>query len=94
MWKLGELATQEVQMVFLTVTLPLQIEAEFMGIIKVQPEDVHIFHTPTTRPNIAYSVFEHNLDMDKTNTVCQLVHEKLEQYLVPSKIIIYSRTIK
>ena len=65
-----------------------------MGIIKIWPKDVHIFYIPTIWPNIVYSVFEHDLDVDKTDAVCQLVHEKLEQYLVPSKIIIYGRTIE
>ncbi|KAH6661842.1 P-loop containing nucleoside triphosphate hydrolase protein [Halenospora varia] len=32
--------------------------------------------------------------MDKTNAIYRLVYKKLEQYPAPSKIIIYSRTIK
>jgi RecQ family ATP-dependent DNA helicase len=94
MRQLGELATREVQMVFLTATLPPRIEAEFMRIMKIQPEDVHVFRAPTTRPNIAYSVFEHDPDVDETEAVCQLVREKLEQYPGPSKIIVYGGTIK
>lgn len=54
---------------FLTATLPPHIEAEFIRIIKVRPEDVYIFRALTTRPNIVYSVFKYNPDMDKTDTI-------------------------
>jgi hypothetical protein len=44
--------------------------------------------------NITYSVFEHNPDKNKVDTVCQLIQGKLAQYLAPAKIIIYNGTIK
>jgi hypothetical protein len=47
-----------------------------------------------TYVNIAYFVFEHNLDKDKADTVCWLIQGKLAQYLAPTKIIVYGRTIK
>jgi hypothetical protein len=53
-----------------------------------------VFQAPTTRANIAYSVFEHNPDKDKANTVCWLIQGKLAQYLAPAKIIVYSGTIE
>ena len=58
---------------FLTATLLLHIEPEFMWIMKVRPEEVHVFRAPTTRANITYSVFEYNRDVDKTEAVCRLV---------------------
>ena len=91
---LGELSTREVQIVFLIATLSPYIEPEFMRTMKVQPEDVHIFQAPITRPNIAYSVFEYNASVDETDAICRLVEEKLEQYVVLAKIIVYSRTIE
>jgi hypothetical protein len=48
--------------VFLTATLPLYHEAEFMNIIKIRGEDVYIFWAPTSRPNIEYSVMEYKVD--------------------------------
>jgi superfamily II DNA/RNA helicase len=41
-----------------------------------------------------YSVFKHNPDKDKADTVCQLIQGKLAQYPASAKIIVYSRTIK
>lgn len=47
-------------MVFLTATLPPKDEPEFMNIMKVCAEDVHILRASTSRPNIEYSVIEYN----------------------------------
>jgi urocanate hydratase len=63
-------------------------------IIKVRPKEVHVFHAATKRSNIAYSVFEHDPDVDETDAVCRLVRDKLDQYLAPSKLIVYGGTIK
>jgi superfamily II DNA helicase RecQ len=49
-------------MVYLTVTLPPHAEAEFINIMKVRADDVHVFRTPTSRPNIIYSVVEYEED--------------------------------
>ena len=91
--QLGMLAMREVQMVFLTATLPPRLEAEFMRIMKIDPREVYIFRAPTTRPNITYSVWEYEKKEDETEAVCRLVQEKLEQYTAPSKIIVYGGTI-
>jgi hypothetical protein len=47
-----------------------------------------------TYANITYSVFKHNSDKDKADTVYWLIQGKLAQYLAPAKIIVYNRTIK
>jgi superfamily II DNA helicase RecQ len=65
-----------------------------MQVMKINPCKVHVFRAPTTCVNIAYSVFEHNLDKDKADTVCRLIQGKLAQYLAPAKIIVYGRTIE
>lgn len=79
-------------MVYLTATLPPRIQGEFMRIMRIDPREVCVFRGPTTRANIAYSVWEYE-DEDETDAVCRLVQEKLEQYGAPSKIIVYGGTI-
>ncbi|KFZ24201.1 hypothetical protein V502_01319, partial [Pseudogymnoascus sp. VKM F-4520 (FW-2644)] len=94
MQQLGALSTREVQMVFLTATLPKHTEPEFMRIMKIKPEEVQTFRGSTTRPNIAYSVYEYAEESDETDAICQLVGQKLEQYTAPAKIIVYGGTIE
>ena len=62
MRQLGELMERGVQMVYLTVTLPPHAEPEFMNIMRISTNDIHIFRAPTSRPNIAYSVVEYTED--------------------------------
>jgi superfamily II DNA helicase RecQ len=81
-----------VQMIYLTATLSPSDEAEFMEIMKVQIPNDCKFRGCTSRPNIAHSVVEH--DIEQTEAVCQLVAEKLEQYPAPVKIIVYSSSIE
>jgi superfamily II DNA helicase RecQ len=90
---LGKLVEREVQVVFLTATLPPHRETEFMNIMKVRAEDVHIFRAPTSRPNIEYSVFEYDGE-EEGEAVCTLVQEKLHEYPAPAKIIVYSSDIE
>ena len=94
MQQLGALSTREVQMVFLTATLPPHTEPEFMQIMKIKPDEVQTFRGPTTRRNIAYSVHEYAEESDETDAICQLVGKKLEQYTAPAKIIVYGGTIE
>ncbi|KFZ23111.1 hypothetical protein V502_02410, partial [Pseudogymnoascus sp. VKM F-4520 (FW-2644)] len=94
MQQLGALSTQEVQMVFLTATLPKHTEPEFMQIMKIKLEEVQTFRGPTTQPNIAYSIHEYAEESNETEAICQLVGEKLEQYAAPAKIIVYGGTIE
>jgi hypothetical protein len=60
-------------MVFLTATLLLRIQGEFIRVIKINPCEVHMFWALITYANIAYSVFEHDLDKDKADAVCRLI---------------------
>jgi RecQ family ATP-dependent DNA helicase len=94
MRQLGTLSTRGVQMVFLTATLPPRMQGEFMRVMKINPREVHVFRAPTTRANIAYSVFEHDPDEDETDAVCRLIQGKLAQYPAPAKIIVYGGTIE
>jgi hypothetical protein len=70
------------------------IQSKFIQIIKINLYKMHVFQASIIRVNIMYSVFKHNLDKNRTNTVCQLIQRKLAQYLAPAKIIVYNRTIK
>ena len=93
MRKAGALMLERgVQMIYLTATLSPNDEAEFLDIMKVEIPDDCKFRGCTSRPNIAYSVVEH--DNEPTEAVCQLVAEKLEQYPSPAKIIVYSSSIE
>ncbi|KAH6691117.1 hypothetical protein BKA61DRAFT_500232, partial [Leptodontidium sp. MPI-SDFR-AT-0119] len=82
--------------VYLTATLPLYAEPEFMNIIKIRADDVHIFRSPTSRPNIAYSAVKYKEDKLRRGDIAvvyRLVNEKLKEYAALAKIIIYSNSI-
>jgi superfamily II DNA helicase RecQ len=94
--QLGELVEREVQIVYLTATLPPHAEPEFMNIMRIKGDDIHMFQSPTSRPNIAYSVVKYEEDefgRGDIAVVCRLVEQKLEEYAAPTKIIIYSSSI-
>ena len=83
-------------MIYLMATLLLHAEPEFMNIMKVRAEDVHMFRALTSRSNIAYFVAEYEKDefgRGDIAAVCRLVEQKLEEYSAPAKIIIYSSSI-
>jgi hypothetical protein len=63
------LLTQRVQIVFLTAMLPSYIQGKFIRIMKINPYKVHVFQVLMTCANITYSVFKHNLNKDKADTV-------------------------
>jgi superfamily II DNA helicase RecQ len=69
----------------------LSKEKEFMDIMKVKIADDCKFRGCTSRPNIAYSVVEH--EDEQIEAVCRLVVEKLKQYPSLAKIIVYSSSI-
>ncbi|KUJ10584.1 uncharacterized protein LY89DRAFT_596276, partial [Mollisia scopiformis] len=96
MRQLGELMEREVQIVYLTATLPPYAELEFMNIMRIKADDVYIFRSPTSRPNIAYSIVEYEEDEFGRRDIiaaCRLVEQKLEEYAALAKIIIYSSSI-
>lgn len=84
---------QGVQIAYLTATLCLGKEQEFFQIMKVDVLLQHVFRASTSRSNIAYSVVEYNAEVEKVTAVQELVAQKLKQYPVPAKIIIYSSNI-
>ncbi|KAH9203069.1 hypothetical protein DL95DRAFT_322143, partial [Leptodontidium sp. 2 PMI_412] len=60
--RLGELIERGVQMVYLTAILPPHTKPEFINIIKIRAETVHIFRASTSRPNITYSAVKYKED--------------------------------
>jgi hypothetical protein len=46
-------------MVYLIVTLPLYAKLEFINIIRISTNNVHMFRAPISRANIIYSIVEY-----------------------------------
>jgi len=96
MRQLGELVERGVQIVYLTAILLLYTEPEFMNIMRIKADNVHIFRSLTSRPNIIYSVVEYKEDEFRRGDIAavyKLVDNKLEEYPALAKIIIYSSSI-
>jgi hypothetical protein len=75
----------------LTAILPPRDEAEFTEIMKVDIPAEHVFCTATSRLNIEYCRFEYKGDEEEA--IYRIVQEKLEEFPVPGKIIVYSSSI-
>ncbi|KAF8850662.1 hypothetical protein BDZ45DRAFT_544810, partial [Acephala macrosclerotiorum] len=96
MRQLDELIEKGEQMIYLMTILPLHAELEFINIIKIRVENVHIFRVSISRSNIAYSVAEYEknkFEKEDIIAVCRLIEEKLKEYFALTKIIIYSSSI-
>ncbi|KAH7413529.1 hypothetical protein BKA64DRAFT_568436, partial [Cadophora sp. MPI-SDFR-AT-0126] len=94
--RLGELVERRAQIVYLIAILLLYTESEFINIMKIRAEDIHIFRSPTSYPNIAYSAIKYKKDKFRRGNIiaiCKLVNKKLKEYPALAKIIIYSSSI-
>ncbi|TKW60305.1 MAG: DUF3505 domain-containing protein [Blastochloris viridis] len=97
--QLGLLALRGVQIVYLTATLPIAEEREFLGLVYTKAKDATIFRAPTTRPNISYRVVDFPLLpkegylQSAENALRQLLDSKLTLYPRPAKAIVYCKTI-
>jgi hypothetical protein len=83
-------------MVYLIVILLLYIEPEFINIIRISTNNIYIFRSLISCPNIVYSVIKYKKNEFKRRdiiAVYRLVGNKLKEYPVPAKIIIYSSSI-
>jgi len=83
-------------MVYLIVILLPHAKPEFINIIRIKADDVHMFWSLTSRPNITYSIVEYKEDEFRSRditAVYRLINDKLEEYPVLAKIIIYSSSI-
>ena len=81
------------QLIFLTATLPPQDEEDFFQVVYIPLECMHIFYSPTTHRNIRYQVYKVEGD-GVVEAIYQLVEKKLEQYLAPSKIVVYGGSVE
>jgi hypothetical protein len=96
MRQLGELVKRGVQIVYLIVMLLPHAEPEFMNIIRIKADDIHIFRSLTSRLNITYSVVKYKEDKLRRGdiiAVYRLIEQKLKEYAALVKIIIYSSSI-
>jgi len=83
-------------MVYLIVILLLYIELEFINIMRIKANNIHIFWSLISYPNIMYSIIKYKEDkFGKRDiiVVCRLVEQKLKEYTTLAKIIIYSSSI-
>ena len=80
------------QMIFLTATLAPASEAEFFEIMRM--DAIRPIRGVTTRGNIRYSVVEYEAEMEQSEAVGRLIGQKLQQYPMPAKMIIYSNSIR
>jgi hypothetical protein len=83
-------------MVYLIAILLLYTKLEFMNIIRIKANNIYIFRSLTSYPNITYSVVKYKEDefgRGDIIAVYRLVDNKLEEYLVLTKIIIYNSSI-
>ena len=74
--QLDELIERGVQIVYLTVTLSPHAEPEFINIMRISTNDIHMFRAPISRPNIIYSVIkytESEFEREDIIAVCRLV---------------------
>jgi hypothetical protein len=58
MRQLGELVERGVQIVYLTATLLLYTEPEFINIIRIKADDVYIFRSPIQAEEVELSYFD------------------------------------
>lgn len=67
-----------------------------MNIMRINVNNVHMFWSLTSCPNIVYSVVKYKEDKFRRGdikAVYRLVDNKLEEYLALAKIIVYSSSI-
>ncbi|KAG8352196.1 hypothetical protein FVEN_g9667 [Fusarium venenatum] len=96
--ELGLLGRRDVQLVFLTATLPVTEESRFFKLIYSSPEAAKFIRLPTTQPNISYSV--RTFGLEGANDIATLkviaVREVVDQVLArhggASKAIVYCST--
>ena len=108
--QLGELVLVGAQMVYLTATLPPRDEAGFFELMHIPRQQLRLFRDRTTRKNVAYQVQEVEVPAPQNSfgwgaekvgfdavihdALSQLVGQKLKEYAMPAKIIVYCSSIK
>jgi Helicase conserved C-terminal domain len=91
--KVKDLANYPVQKIYLTATLPPQLEHE-LKVASCLPESVPVIRESTDRPNLAYHVLQYNgLRVRTTDTVVKLAKVLQESFEADSRGIIFCRSI-
>lgn len=90
--RIAELLTWEIQIVYLTATLPPQNATEWFNIAGINPKDAKLLRENTRRSNIRYSVINSERNTLKTDFL-NLIQTKTAQYPYPNQIIIYCGSI-
>jgi superfamily II DNA helicase RecQ len=97
--ELGLLGRRDVQVVFLTATLPVAEESRFFKLIYSSPEAATFIRLPTTRANVGYTVRTFSLEEGtddiaacKAAAVREVVDRVLVRYGGASKAIVYCST--
>jgi hypothetical protein len=76
--------------------LLLYAKLEFINIMRISTNNVYMFRAPTSRANIVYSIVKYIEDKFKRGdiiAVYRLIEQKLEEYAILAKIIIYNSSI-
>lgn len=90
---LSQLVEQRCQLVYLTATLPPADMDAFYHCSGLNPAQVLLFRSATTRANVAYSVMEVAV-AEKDQEVVRLVQAQLEQMSRSGQIILYCKSVK
>lgn len=90
--KLVRMTEKDTQVVYLTATLPPTQQPHFLQLAGLDERSLTVCRDPSTaRPNIAYSVVEHDRDA-LAQVLVQLVNKKRSQYGRDAQIIVYCPT--
>ena len=76
MWQLNKLMERGVQIVYLIVILLPYTEPEFINIMRISTNNIHIFRVLISQSNITYSVIEYTeskFERGDIITICRLV---------------------
>ena len=100
MAQLGRLTVAQTQMVYLTATLPPTAERRLFDRIHSMPQDVQLFRSRTCRTNVAYRVYQPEVDGHfqtsyrwvEAPEVTAFIYNRIQR-AQPGKVIIYASTI-
>lgn len=98
--RLGRLTKFQVPMVYLTATLPPEVEDELFMRIRTQRKDVHLFRDRTSRPNVAYRMYQPAVERQyqygnrpaQAPEVIDFIQQKVRDSL-PGKVLVYANSV-
>ncbi|KAK0472220.1 P-loop containing nucleoside triphosphate hydrolase protein, partial [Armillaria novae-zelandiae] len=92
--KIKQLAAVAIPHIFLTATLPIRMEQEFLLEVGM-PQSTQIIRAPTSRPNISYNLVRFNSNVTATFRLIRDLTKLMEQsFMSPGQIgIIFAQEI-